>query len=105
MIELEYFVVCRSISRDIDTDDLTLCGVLEDVFPLYLPDFLDHVAIVSSWRFSDEDAGNDHQALLKVSLPGDPDIAEFPMNFAEARTRYRAVQTLRSIPIEAVGQM
>jgi hypothetical protein len=104
MVELEYFLVCRSIAVDIDSDDLTLCNVLEDVFPLYIPDFIDNVAAVSSWRFS-ADERKDYQAILKVTLPGEGEPAEFPMNFAEDRSRYRAIQTIRSVPIEAPGQL
>src|SRR4051812_32567012 len=104
MATLEYFVVCRSISVDLDNDELTLGGVLEDIAPDFMPYLLDRMFAISSWRVDESEVEKDHQAILRVTLPGDEPF-DFPMNLAPGRTRYRAIQSVASIFLEQTGEI
>lgn len=105
MADLEYFVVCRSVAIDVDTDEITLCNVLEDLFPSEFPELLDRAVAISTWRIPEEEKGVDFQAILKIYIPGDETGEEFPMNFAQGTTRPRAIQSIINIPLERAGTL
>ena len=50
MPKLEYFVVCRSIATEVDSDELTLSNVLEDVVTDGFPDYLPKLMAISVRR-------------------------------------------------------
>jgi hypothetical protein len=103
MPDLEYFVVCRSASVDLDTDELTLSNVLSDVFPEFIPTYLEKAVAVSCWRFQSEDVGTDYQASLRIELPQGGVSDPFPMNLSEHRSSILAMQTVVFIPLDKPG--
>lgn len=105
MPDLEYFLVCRSVAIDVDTDEWTFGGVLEDIIPDEFPYFLDKVVAISTWRVSGPEKELDFQAVLRVFIPGETEGAEFPMNFARGESRYRALQYVVGIPLERPGTL
>ena len=50
MPRLEYFVVCRSVLKDVDTDEITLAHVLDDVFPAAFPNLIPAAVAISLWN-------------------------------------------------------
>jgi hypothetical protein len=105
MARLEYFIVCRSVAVDIDTDEITLANVLEDVFLEESPTYvLPRIVAVSSWELSAEEMGGAFQAMLGVVLPGGKPV-RFPMNLARGRLRYRAIQGVLNIPLDQPGKL
>jgi hypothetical protein len=105
MARLEYFIVCRAISVDIDTEEITLSQVIEDVFPEEFPNQLPRIVAVSSWEMTPEELGMEFQAILRVFIPGSLEGADFPMNLARGRRRYRAIQGVTQIPLLGPGDL
>ena len=106
MARLEYFIVCRSASVDVDTDEITLSNVIED---LYLEaagaTVLPRIVAVSSWNVSQEDASQDFQTELRITLPGQSEPVDFAMNLAKGRHRYRAIIGVVGIPLGQTGDL
>ncbi len=106
MARLEYFLVCRSVSTDVDTNEITLSGVIEDVF--LVPDevvIIPKVVAVSSWTLSPGDLETDFQTILVISRPGETTGKPFPMNLSKGRRRYRTIQGVLSIPLDQPGDL
>jgi len=104
MPQLEYFVVCRDVLANMQTDEITLSHVLEDVFPEAYPHLIAKATAVSVWNINADDAKLDYQATLVVKVPGNADV-QFPMNLAKRRSRYRAMQSILDIPIDKPGDI
>jgi hypothetical protein len=106
MLSVEYFVVCRSVSVDVHTDEITLAGVLEDVV-LEEGDFaiIPRAVAVGVWNLDAQDMGVDHQAVLRVTRPGDPDVADFRINLTKDRQRIRVLFAVFDIPLEQPGDL
>ncbi|HEY2910871.1 MAG TPA: hypothetical protein VGI99_11535 [Gemmataceae bacterium] len=103
---LEYFVVCRSVSFDVETDEITLSNVIEDVYlgsdgTAVLP----RAVAISSWNIADGDRSKDFQTILTITLPGQSEGMDFPTNFDEGRHRYRAICTVAEIPLSQPGEL
>ena len=60
------------------------------------------VTAISLWNIDPEEAGTDYQATLIVTTPGEEPVP-FEMNLSKGRMRYRAIQTVLSIPISTAG--
>lgn len=102
MPQLEYFLVCRSVMKDMNTDEMSFIHVLEDVAPEAYPHIIPSVTAISLWNIDPEEAGTDYQATLIVTTPGEEPVP-FEMNLSKGRMRYRAIQTVLSIPISTAG--
>ncbi len=104
MPTLEYFVVCRSVSTDLNTDEITLSNVIEDV---YLQDreviVLPRAVAVCSWNIEEGDS-TDYQVLLRITVPGQLPIP-FAVNLEKGRFRHRAVIAVHGIPAGIPGIM
>lgn len=91
---------------DVDTDEVTLSNVIEDV---YLDDegsaFLPRVVAVSSWNVGDGEEPKDYQTLLRITLPGETKGADFPANLDKLRHRHRAIITITGIPLTKTGEL
>jgi hypothetical protein len=107
MPRLEYFIVCRSVSADIDNDEITLSHVVEDLFleEEGIPAFLPKIMAVSSWEISQEELTTDYQAVLRISVPGSTAPKDFAMNLARGRRRHRAIQGILQIPLTQPGDL
>ncbi len=105
MARLEYFIVCRAVSIDIDTDEITLSQVVEDVFVEEFPQHLPKITAVSSWELAENELETDFQALLQVTIPGSSSAQSFPMNFRRGSRRYRAMQGILEIPLHTSGDL
>lgn len=104
MPSLEYFLVCRSVQKDIRTDDLSFINVLEDVSPETFPHTIPRAMAVSLWNFEPGDEDLDYQASLTIKVPNMPD-ANFPLNLARDRYRCRTIQGILGIPVETAGEV
>lgn len=104
MPQLEYFLVCRSIQTDVNTNEMSYINVLEDIVPETFPYTIQRAIAVSVWNFQQGEANRDHQANLVVKLPGRADVA-FPMNLSSGIHRCRAIQGVLEIPVEAPGEI
>ena len=104
MPDLEYFIVCRSVTFDIDTDEISLSGILEDI---YLEDdngtVLPRAVAVSSWNLNDSDEGKDFSTVLRITLPDGTKPSDFPMNLERRSRRHRAMISITEIPLEKPG--
>ncbi len=100
MPRLEYFLVCRSIQSDVNTNEMSFINVLEDIVPESFPYIIQRAIAVSLWNFQHGEETQDYQAVLLVKIPGKTDIP-FPMNFSSGAHRCRAVQGVLEIPIDA----
>lgn len=106
MPSLEFFLVCRSVSIDVHTDEITLSGVLEDV-ELENDGFVlvSRAVAVGSWNVAPEDRDKDFQALLRIQRPGDTEWADFPVNLSKGRHRFRALFAIENIPLDKPGDL
>lgn len=104
MPTVEYFLVCRSVQRDVSTDEISFVNVLEDLSPEAFPHVIPGVVAVSLWNLDPGDETQDYQATLVVKVQNKPD-ARFPMNFAREVHRWRAIQGILEIPIEGPGKI
>lgn len=106
MPKLEYFIVCRSVSFDIDTDEITLSNVIEEV---YLESdgrcVLPRIVAVSLWNVIDADEGQDFQTELKITRPGESHSVQFAMNLERGQRRHRAMLSISDIPLEKPGEL
>jgi len=105
MARLEFFIVCRSVSVDIDTDEITLSQVIEDIFAEDFPQHVAKIMAVSSWEMASDEWDKDFQAILRVTVPGEHQGREFPMNLSRGRRRYRAIQSISQIPLPCPGDL
>ncbi len=107
MARLEYFIVCRSVSVDIDSDEITLSQVVEDIFAhdFQFPQYLPKIMAVSSWEMSPDELDREFQAILRITIPGQQDGPEFSMNLSRGRRRYRAMQGVLEIPLPGPGDL
>lgn len=106
MPSLEFFVVCRSVSRDLFTDDLTLSGILEDVvLDVGGTATLPTAVAVCAWNVGTEDVGQELQAIIKVTRPGESQGKSFPMNLTKGHNRYRALFAVDGIPLATPGEL
>ena len=98
MPAVEYFFVCRSVQKDISTDEMSFINILEDISPESFPYIIPKAIAVSLWNLQPGEASDDYQATLVVKVPGNPD-APFPMNFSRGVHRCRAIQGVLDIPV------
>jgi hypothetical protein len=106
MPTLEYFIVCRSVSIDIDTDEVSLSNVLEDLFldedgKALLP----RIVAISAWNLDDSELSTDFQTILAIRRPGESKSKDFPMNLSHGRKRHRAMATIVDIPLDNSGEL
>jgi hypothetical protein len=105
MAELEYFLVCRSVASDIENNELSFHGVLEDFYPIALPTVIPRIVAISAWRADADEAKLDLQAILRVFLPSETEGVDFAMNLAPGRMRHRALQALYDVPVDIPGDL
>jgi hypothetical protein len=99
MPPIEYFLVCRSIQTDVNTNEMSFINVLEDISPDAFPHVIPRAIAVSLWNLPQAEEPRDYQATLVVKIPGKADVA-FPMNFSRGTHRCRAVQGVLEIPVD-----
>lgn len=105
MVRLEYFLVCKSISIDVETNEISIFHILEDIFPVEIPFDIPELVAVSSWLADPEDEGQDFQAALKIIPPGESEGKEFFRNFTVSRKRMRALHGVKNIPLTQPGKL
>lgn len=106
MPNLEYFLVCRSIQADVESDEASFIGVLEDIVSEEFPTFIPKAVAVSLWNVDGNDDIEGFQAVLVVKIPKMKD-ASFPMDlsYTPHGSRFRAVQGVLEIPIVQPGDI
>lgn len=109
MPNLEYFLICESISTDQETNRVSLFNVIEDlqVGPpedaAQQPPVVQFVA-VSCWNRESGDEDKDFQATLRIHTPGEAP-KEFSMNFQMERPRQRLSLRFHGVPKLSPGEM
>lgn len=104
MPNVEYFLVCRAVQKDVVTDDFSFISVLEDITPESFPSTIPRAVAVSLWNIEPNERHTDFQATLVVKVPNNPEVS-FPMNFTEHGNRIRAIYGVLEIPIEQPGDI
>jgi hypothetical protein len=92
------------VSFDVDTDEATLSGIIEDI---YLNEggtaTLPRAVSVSTWHVSEGDDAKDNQIQLRIIRPGESEGITFPTNLDVGRNRYRAIAIVLEIPLDQPG--
>jgi len=106
MPTLEFFLVCRAVTRDLFTDEITLSGVLEDIVleadgMAQLPS----AVAVAAWNAEPKSDPTDLQVMLRITRPGETKGLTFPMNLAKGHNRYRAIFAISGIPLAEPGEL
>jgi hypothetical protein len=105
---MEYFAVCESVAVDQETNRVSLFHIVEDIHlsqgaqtgtPLV------QMVAISSWNRTDDDAGKDYQAILKICPPGNVDTQEFRMNFVMERAHHRLLMRIQGVPPLVPGRL
>lgn len=104
MPKLEYFLVCRAVLQDMDTDEISLVNVLDDISPESFPSSIPKAIAVSLWHFRPGELVEDFQVSLVVKVPKQNDFS-VPLNFAISRNRSTAFQSVLDIPVEGPGDI
>ena len=110
MPQLEYFLVCESISTDRETNRVSLFNVLEDLqiagpgTAPQQPRLLSQFVAVSCWNKEEGDEARDYQLMLRIHVPGE-EPKEFSMNFIMERPRHRLSLGFQGIPNLEPGQL
>ena len=106
MPSLEYFLVCRSASVDVHSDEVTLSGVLEDIdLESDGQAVVPRAVAVGLWNLTGADGGTDFQALLRITRPGEAKGSDFPVNLDKRRHRFRALFAILDIPLDKPGEL
>lgn len=107
MPQLEYFVVCESVSIDRDTNRISLFNIIEDLRPVStkMGDApVVQITAVACWNRQAGDEERDFQSVLRLRAPGD-EPKEFPLNFRMERPRHRLTFRLLGIPSLRPGEL
>ena len=105
MPKLEYFLLCKSISVDQETNRVSLFNVLEDLHlskppkegdskPAYI---LNQIVAVAVFNREPNDGDHDFEACLKYNLP-DHTHKEHKLKFKMERNRQRIVMRFVGMP-------
>lgn len=106
MPTIEFFLVCRAITRDLFTDEITLSGVLEDlVLESDGTTQLPTAVAVAAWNAEHGLDPSDLQAMLRITRPGETKGRSFPMNLVKGHNRYRAIFAISDMPLESPGEL
>ncbi len=101
MPNLEYFLVCESISTDQETNRVSLFNVLEDLQVLaqgHAGILLSQLIAVSCWNHEPDDEGKDFQQIVRIHSPGSTEPKDFPVNFQMERPRQRISVRFQGMP-------
>ncbi|MBI2058877.1 MAG: hypothetical protein HYU43_06945 [Armatimonadetes bacterium] len=106
MPELEFFVVCESVSIDQATNQASVFNILEELGADAFPTIVPKCAALSLWRIGQADWNEDWQVILRVMGPG-IQKQEFPANlkFRQGNLRHRVAVRLEQIPINGAGDL
>ena len=99
---LEYFIVSDSVAVDALTNRVSLFNVLEVVLARSFPAVHPSAHATSVWITEDEDRGTDHQAILRITVPGG-EQRDYATNFTVQGRRHRLFQRIEGIPVPQPG--
>lgn len=105
MAQLEFFVVCESVSVDKLSNQVSILGVIEDLTCESFPGGLQKCVAFSQWRKSPGDEEIDWQATIKVILPNGGET-EVPVNFRFGSSqKHRITQVLYGLALPCEGEL
>jgi hypothetical protein len=110
MPNLEYFLVCESMSTDRETNRVSLFNILEEI-QAPSPDGPPSPAIpvagvvaVCCWNQEQDDEDEDFQVMIRIHAPGQ-EVQEFPINFKMDQPRHRLALRFPGVPKTDPGQL
>lgn len=105
MPKLEYFLVSESVSVDQLTNRTSLFNILEEVKANKFPAVIPQVVVTSAWNREIGDEDIDYQVKVRISLPGEEEPKNFPMNFKIESDRHRLFQGFEHLQIQQPGEL
>lgn len=106
MPQLEFFLVCESASIDRESNRISLFNVMEELRPSQLPAPFPSLVAVSSWNTRPDELNSDHQAELRLTIPGAPDLPQpARINFTVSGQRQRVNFRVENLPVFQPGDL
>lgn len=102
MARLEFFLVSRSSSVDIPTNQLSAFEILEEIHVPKFPVLYPSCVAITVLRQEEGDEEKDFQGLLFITTPSG-EIYENPVNFRMTSTRHRLMQQIVGLPLTEAG--
>ena len=105
MPKLEYFLVSESVSVDQGTNRVSLFNILEEVTANKFPVDIPQVVVTSAWNREIGDEDIDYQVKVRISLPGEEEPKDFPMNVKIESKRCRIFHGFEHLRIRQPGEL
>lgn len=102
MARLEYFLVSKSSSVDIVTNEISAFEILEEIHVADFPVIYPGCVAITVLRLEEGDEEKDFQGLLCITTPSG-DTNEHRVNFRMTSTRHRLIQRLVGLPLTEAG--
>lgn len=105
MPELEYFLVSRYATVDVESGAVSFFHVVDQLQAEGFPTIVPELCAASCWRVNSKDRFlKGSKIQLKVSVPGmEPRTLEFKIEQLEAGNRQRNIARLEAIPLRREG--
>lgn len=104
MLDLEYFVVARSVSIDQLTNQVSVFNIIDEI-RVALPGTLGGVVAVASWNAEEDDKGNDYQITVRVQGVGAQPKEPLRLNVSSEGRRCRTIMHIQGIQVDKPGRI
>ncbi len=102
MARLEYFIVSKSSSVDISTNEVSAFEILEEIHVENFPFIYPGCVAITVLRPEEGDEEKDFQGRLCVTLPSG-ETNENRVNFRMTSVRHRLIQRIVGLPLTEAG--
>lgn len=102
MARLEFFLVSRSSSVDVSTNQVSAFEILEEIHVAKFPAIYPECVAITVLRLEEGDEEKDFQGLLCITTPSG-DTNEQRVNFRMTSTRHRLIQRIIGVPLTQSG--
>jgi len=99
-----FTIVARGHSVDVQTNNLTIYSVLEEIGAAELPFAIPQFGIVTLWRRQEGEEGVSFMQRTRLLDPDGAEVFNFETEFALHKRRHRSLGTVNMVPIEKAGQ-
>ena len=104
MARLEYFLVSRSISIDVATNQVSIFEVIDEIAAASFPSQIPYLVATSLWCQEEGEEDRDFQLILRITTPGGSSH-DLPTNFQIQAKRHRITQRLEGLRVEQEGTL